>query len=409
MYLHRDLESTIQTLTNQFPIILVTGPRQIGKTTLLKYLSDTIDDKRTYVTLDDYEDRELASNRPAEFLKKYPGPLLIDEVQYAPALFSYLKIAVDAQRSNGMYWLTGSQLFQLQDGVQESLAGRVALIEMTPFSQNERFNHFAPAPFKLDIEELRTRFSIQGSATASEMFRRIFEGGMPALVNQSVSARSTFFDSYIDTYIQKDVRSIVNVSDAFEFRRFFASVAIRTGQILNIEDIARDCSVSPSTAKTWLGILERLGIIFYLHPYSNNMLSRTIKARKMYFFDTGMACFLARFSSAKIAQESPMACALFETYVVSEIMRSYKNSAESFMPYYYRDRDGKEIDLIFEADGALFPIEIKMSAKIDPRLFRIFDVLNKTFVPRGMGAVASTTPTIEQPDAQSVVFPVSLI
>ncbi len=409
MYITRDLEPVIEQVISEYPVLLLTGPRQVGKTTLLRHLAEQEQVQRTYVSLDSLEARTLAKSEPEAFLAAYPPPVLIDEVQYAPDLFRAIKIEVDKHQRPGDFWLTGSQAFRLMRGVQESLAGRVALLRLAPFSQNERFSHLEPRAFSPDPETLKERQSLLGPVTSQEMNKRLLQSAMPRLVSGEVNNQELYYESYIDTYIQRDVRDIIAIQDAGEFRRFFTTVAARTGQLLNQTDMARDLGVHPATAKSWLGILETLGLVYLLPPYFNNLLKRAVKTPKMYITDVALACHILKIDSLEALLASPLRGELFETYVVNEILRSYHNVGREPGMYYYRDVDQREIDLVFEAGGMVHPFEIKSTESPAPQLARTFRALDSGIYPRGNGGVLCNSPTIEQLDANNTSIPVALI
>ncbi|MDR0424995.1 MAG: ATP-binding protein [Clostridiales Family XIII bacterium] len=407
-YIKRDMEGVIPRLSAQYPAILLTGPRQAGKTTMLKGLAKLEGRGRRYVSLDDLNERALAKADPAMFLQLHQPPVLIDEVQYAPELFPYIKIHIDKTHAPGDFWLTGSQLFKLMDGVQESLAGRVALLHLPPLSQQEIYGG-SPAEFKLDFPMLLERQKQAGPVTAPAMFERVFNGGMPALASGQYEERNIFYSSYIGTYLERDVKELSGAIDSMKFFRFITAAAARTAQMVNYKGIADDCDIDQTTAKSWLRILETLGVIFYLHPYSNNVLKRTVKTPKLYFCDTGLVCYLARWSSAATAMNGAMGGALLENYAVGEILKSYQNAGREAFLYYYRDKDAKEIDLLMEGDGQLCPIEIKKTATPDRRLLNTFKAIEKSPLERGIGAVLCMAENLGAFDKDNLIVPISLI
>ncbi len=304
MYIKRDMETVVLNLTNEYPAILITGPRQIGKTTMLQNLMEGTD--RTYVSLDDLTARSLAKTDPAMFFQVYKTPILIDEVQYAPELFTYIKIAIDKNHKAGEFWLTGSQIFKLMGGVQESLAGRVAVLNLSSLSQNEIYNKGEIKPFSLDFTVLADKQRSIEPVSVLELFGRIHKGSMPALVSGIYSDSSVFYSSYISTYIDRDIKELSGSIDSLAFHKFIISVAARTSQLINVAEIAKDAEINQLTAKKWLEILETLGLIFYLHPFSNNTLKRTIKTPKLYFYDSGLASYLAKWSSPETLEAGAM-------------------------------------------------------------------------------------------------------
>lgn len=406
-YITRDMEKIVATLSGQYPAILMTGPRQVGKTTMLQKLMEETD--RTYVSLDDLNIRALAKSDPAMFFQIYKTPIFIDEVQYAPELFTYIKIMIDKKQQPGEFWLTGSQIFKLMKGVQESLAGRVAVLNLSSLSQNEIYNTCSNVPFTIDLKVLGERQKAIKAAGTPDIFRRIFMGGMPALVSGKYKDNHIFYMSYLSTYLERDVKELLGTIDSLSFMRFITAVACRCSQIVNYADIARDADINQMTAKSWMSILETLGIIFYLHPYSNNILKRMIKTPKLYFYDTGLCTYLTKWSSPETLESGAMNGAALENYVVSEIFKTYNNSAKTPFIYYYRDKDMKEIDLILEADGKLSPIEIKKTASPASQLTHVFKTLDRANIERGNGAVLCMKEELMAFDSKNYIIPIRLI
>lgn len=405
-YINRDLESKIISLSEEYSAILITGPRQVGKTTILRRLTQ---ENRTYVTLDDLEERAMAQNDPALFLQMHDRPILIDEVQYAPQLFSYIKIEVDNGAEPGSFWLTGSQSFRMMELAQESLAGRVALLHMPSLSQHEIYGSGVAAPFTIDLNALKERIKTHKPADMQEIYRRIWNGSMPGLVSGRFSDRDVFYSSYLQTYIDRDVSELINLTDKLIFRDFIRASACRIGQLLNIHDIAQDVGVSDDTAKRWLQVLEKSDIVFYLRPYSNNLLKRTVKTPKLYFFDTGLVAYLTKYSSPDILANGALNGAILENYVVAELLKTYHNNAKECLLWYYRDKEMHEIDMIIESDGMLHPLEIKRSVNPGSGLTGAFDILNKGSVPKGKGAVLCMRPTLSAVDAENYIVPIWMV
>lgn len=409
MYITRHMEKPVMELNEQYPVLLLTGPRQVGKTTMLEHLIEVEGKGRKKVSLDDLTLRELAKTDPKMFFQLYQPPLLIDEVQYAPELFPYIKIMVDERHQPGDFWLTGSQLFKMMEGVQESLAGRVALLHLSPLSQSEIMKRPPEPPFSLELPLLSERQNGRQMLNTPEVFQRIHQGGMPALVTGTYSNASIFYSSYIDTYMERDVRRLSNDIDSLKFLRFLRSVAARTSQQVNYKGIADDAEIDQTTAKNWLHVLEALGIIFLLEPYSNNVLKRTVSTPKLYFYDSGIVCYLTRWNSPETAMEGAMSGALLENYTVAEIIKTYQNAGQEPFLYYYRDKDAREIDLILERDGKLFPIEIKKMASPPKKLTKVFDLIDKSPLQRGTGAILCMADQLGAFDQNNLIVPISLI
>ena len=406
-YIKRDMEETFLKTSEQFKVVLVTGPRQVGKTTMLKKLMEGTD--RKYVSLDDILIRDLAKNDPETFIKTYSPPVFIDEVQYAPELFTYIKIQVDNRQKAGDYWLSGSQIFRLMRGVSESLAGRVGLLDLFPLSQNEIYNHKFCSPFNTGFDNIQDRIKDIPDATPTEIYSRIYNGGMPELASGGISDKDRFYQSYIRTYLERDVRDLSGDIDVLKFHRFITSVAARCSQLVNYKSIADDAEIDQVTAKNWLNILETLGLIFYLHPYSNNTLKRTIKSPKIYFYDSGLVAYLARWNSVEALMNGAQAGAILENYVISEIKKGYHNSGLEPRLNYYRDKDGKEIDVLWEANGTLYPLEIKKTSNPDSRIASTFHVLEKSNKILGNGGVICLRNDYIPLDRNNSVIPIRCI
>ena len=406
-YIHRTLEQKIMDISRDYSCLLLIGPRQVGKTTMLEHLMEG--SGRQKVTLDDVENRRLAQSDPALFLEMHPAPVLIDEVQYAPQLFSYIKINVDNGAAPGSYWLTGSQAFQLMELAQESIAGRTAIVHMSALSQSELYGDGTTEPLSLKLENLNRRKEHLSSCNSMEMFERIWNGGMPGHRSGRFTDRDVFYSSYIQTYINRDVSDMIPGVDKLLFADFIRAAACRVGQMLNTHDIAQDVGVSDDTAKRWLQVLEKSEVVFYLRPYSNNLLKRTVKTPKMYFFDTGLAAYLTKYSNPEILMNGAINGAILENYTVAEIRKTWLNSAKECLLHYYRDKDTNEIDMVIEADGELHPLEIKKSTNPGTELASAFKVLDKGSVPRGAGAILCLREEISAIDRNTFILPIWMI
>ena len=407
-YISRAIEKTFLAAVRDFKVVLVTGPRQCGKTTMMKKMAEDENRGRKYISLDDFATRKMAVESPNLFLQVYKPPVFIDEVQYAPQLFSYIKMYVDEYQQPGDIWLSGSQIFKLMENVQESLAGRVGILKMNTFSQAE-IEEVESSPFRPEIEYLIARGENRKKIEMPELYERIFKGSLPDVVQHELSSRDRLYSSYIATYIERDVREISGIIDSLKFYDFVTATAAHVGQIINFRTIADAAGISVQTAKEWMQILERLGIIFFLHPYTNNLLKRTISKPKLYFYDTGLAIYLTRWSDSITLMNGSFNVAALENFVVSEIVKSYYNAGEEHYINYYRDKDAKEIDIVREINNTVYPMEIKKTGLPDARITKVFSVLEnkgKTVAP---GIVLCTAQNISTLGKGNYVVPIAFI
>jgi predicted AAA+ superfamily ATPase len=403
-YIKRDIDRLVLEVSKSYSAVIITGPRQVGKTTTLRRL---LGDGRRFVSLDNKENRHLAKADPEMFLSLHPAPVIIDEVQYAPDLFPYIKMEIDNGAPPGSYLMTGSQMYQLMKLAGESLAGRTAILRMSGLSQHETHGSGECLPLSLNLKDLQKR-ALYGTPTdVSGIYRRIWNGSLPAHISGKHEKHDVFYSSYIDSYIDRDIKDMVGLKDEFLFSEFVRAAACRAGEMLNIHAIASDVGVSDDTAKMWLGYMEKSGVIFYLRPFSNNLLNRTIKKTpKLYFFDTGLVAHLTKYSSPEILQSGAINGAILENYVVSEIIKTYTNNGIPYYAHYYRDIDSKEIDIILERDGELHPIEVKKTASPSTGLTSTFKVLDKANIPRGIGAVICAKQELSALDSNTMIVPV---
>lgn len=407
MYIHRTLEAFFSKASEQFPIILVTGPRQVGKTTILRHMSKN---SRNYVTLDDPILAQLAKEEPNLFLQRFKPPILIDEIQYAPELLPYIKMLVDTDRKNGMFWLTGSQQFSLMQGVTESLAGRVGIINLLGLSLKEMQNKASIAiPFLPKSDQLEQRFKESPSLSLLDIYKIIWRGSFPVMAVIKETDRDLFYGSYIQTYLQRDVRNLANVGSEGAFLKFLRAAAARTGQMLNLSELARDVAISVPTAKNWLSVLESSSLIYLLESYHTNTAKRLIKAPKLYFLDTGLCSYLTQWSSPETLEAGAMSGPMLETFIFTEILKSYWHNGKYAPLYYYRDKDKKEIDLLILQNEKVYPLEFKKTASPKKAMIRSFQLLEKLNLEVQNGGLICLTDNLIPISSYDNAIPIWLI
>ncbi|GHS87471.1 ATPase [Synergistales bacterium] len=373
MYIERHISFVLERLKRSFPVVLVTGARQVGKTTLLRQN----DDGQGYYTLDDYVFLDSIEQDAMGFAANVSTPVILDEIQYAPLLFRAIKLRVDRDARSGAFLLTGSQQFEMMRGVSESLAGRIGILTLSGLSSREIDGSRFTLPFLTTTEYLGERSPSVLPLRAHELWGRIQRGGMPKLYADPEINTQDYYSAYVKTYIERDVRTLAQVGDELTFMQFLTACAARTGALLNLSDIARDVGVSVPTAKRWLSILAVSGLVYLLRPFSQNITSRTVKTPKLYFMDTGLAAYLCKWFTPETLEVGAMSGAFFETYVVSEIIKSYQNFGQEPPLYFYRDADRHEVDLIIHKDGKIYPVEIKKTASPNAKDFKQFETLRK--------------------------------
>lgn len=415
-YINRTIEKSVNEISKTFPVVMITGPRQVGKTTLLNRIRE--EKNLNYVSLDDLKARSLAIEDPELFLRTYEYPLIIDEFQYAPNLLSYIKIIVDEKRlaklkentnSNGLFYLTGSQAFQSMKNVSESLAGRVGILDLYGLSNREINNKeekiFIPKLQILKEKEKCERLSMQ------KLYERILNGSYPQIHIDKKIDREKYYETYIRTYIERDIRDLINIKDETKFLKFISNIAARTGQELNMTDICNSIEISNATGENWLSILKNTGIIYLLPPYSNNNIARIVKKPKIYFMDTGLACYLVGYINNVTLEKSAYNGAIFETYVITEIIKSFTNNGVDVRRhlYYYRDNNGKEIDLLIIKDNVVYPIEIKKSCNPGKESIKNFKIVEKFGMQVGNGGVICMTKDLFPIDVNNNYIPIELI
>ncbi|MDR0425349.1 MAG: ATP-binding protein [Clostridiales Family XIII bacterium] len=384
MYIRRAAQEAAQKISATFPVLLVTGARQVGKTTMLRHLAE---EGRVYISLDDPDIRYMAKTDPALFMQRYRPPMLIDEIQYAPELLPYIKMDVDESGGRGRFWLAGSQSFHMMKGVSESLAGRVGIMRLSGLSRSE-IEGYPSEPFTTDGERLLARRGSAPKADLRDIYGRIWRGSMPALQVEGAPGHSDFYRSYIDSYIGRDIRSLSQVADETAFFSFMAVAAAMTARPVQYAKIAADVGVSAPTAKKWLSILVSSGIAALIQPYHNNALKRVVKTPILHFLDTGLCAYLLKWENAEVLERGAAAGAFLESYVFSEIYKSYTNAGLEPPLFYYRDRDQREIDLLIYGNGTLCPIEVKKAASPGAEAVRHFGVLAPAADPERFGGLA---------------------
>ena len=417
-YINRTMEKTLNEYIGKYPVIMITGPRQVGKTTLLNYMKENSKDKINYVTLDDMINRMQAQEDPELFLRTHEAPLVIDEFQYAPKLLSYIKIMVDKAKQNEMfgdkkktgtlYYLTGSQVFQTMKNISESLSGRVGIFDLFAFSDRE-VNSLKEEKFIPKIEIIKNKEPKKRIST-TKIFERIIRGSYPDLYGNRIPVEN-YYSNYIRTYIERDIREIINIKNENKFIKFISSMAARTGQEFNASEVGAEIGIDNKTADEWVSILKNTGIVYLLQPHTNNNVSRAIKRQKIYFMDTGLACYLTGYTDASILEKSAYSGAIFETYVISEIIKSYTNNGIDPRKhlYFFRDNNQKEIDLLVIDNNIVYPVEIKKSSNPGLEAIKNFNVVDKFEMERGTGIVLCLCKEIEAIDENNYYVPIEYI
>ncbi len=401
MIKERTLKKELSRASKAFKAILLTGMRQVGKTTLLKSLAAP---DRGYITLDREADLRLAREDPALFFQRHRPPLIIDEVQYAPELFPYIKMIVDESDERGRIWMTGSQQFSMMKRVSESLAGRVAIFNLMGLSIDERRGNGAKQKPFIPAPDFLTE---KAPADAETIFEWIWRGAFPDAALEDSDNWETFYEGYLQTYIERDLRQLEQVGDALAFLRFMKIIAARTAQELNLSEIARDAEISHATAKRWLSVLVASDIVILLQPYFRNISKRLTKSPKIYFTDTGLCAYLCAWTSPKTLENGAMSGAFFETFVVTEIRKSHIHNGSRPPMYFLRDNNRLEIDLLIERDGLLHPIEIKKTASPTKAMTKNFEKYRAAGIDNlGYGAVVCLTDAIRPLSETAAAVPV---
>lgn len=385
MYRKRLAETTVNTLSKMFGAILVNGPRQVGKTTMLKKITKDI----RYATLDDVIVRASAEEQSGTFFKDNPPPVFVDEIQKAPVLFEQIKMYIDRDNKKGQFYMCGSQQFKMMKGVSESLSGRIGLMTLLGYSLREIKDVDFNTPFIPTDEYFAERKKSVADVDYDEFWNILHRGSMPELCENPDFDWQMFYGAYLRTYIERDVRDLTDIGDIVKFTKFMVAVAAMSGNLLNIASLSRDIGISQPTAERWLSVLVASNIVYLLQPYSNNVAKRAIKTPKVYFLDTGLAAYLTKWTTPEVLKNGAMAGAFFESFIVSEVIKSYYNRGVLEPPiYFYRDKEMNEIDLIIENAGVLHPLEIKKHADPTKKDIEAFSVLDKIpGIVRGNGGV----------------------
>ena len=399
-YLKRNIEEVLSKQEKMFKVLLITGARQVGKTTMLKNIKSNV----KYITFDDMLLSQAAKDDPGLFLKSNEPPIIMDEVQYVPDIFRNIKMLIDNSDDKAQYYLTGSQKFNLMKDVTESLAGRVGILNLLGLSLREIKEVDFNKPFIPNMEYIIEREKFNIDIKYKEICNIIHKGQMPAVYEKEADSEM-FYAMYVSTYIERDVRNLAQVGDTILFLKFMTALASRIGQLLNLNSIATEIGITIPTANRWLGVLEASNIIYILEPYYNNSMKRAVKTPKVYFLDTGLAAYLTKWKTADSLETGNMSGNFFENYVIVEIIKSYYNSGELRPPvYFYRDKEKKEIDLIIEQNGKLYPIEIKKSAKPSLDMISNFKVLEQV-KEVGEGAIICMYDKVINLDNKNMVIP----
>ncbi len=406
-YIQRSLERKFLKMSSAFKAVMVTGARQVGKSTMLKHLAQ--DTGRVYVSMDDADVRELANRDPKLFFQMYQPPLLIDEVQKAPALFEQIKILCDESDERGRFWLTGSQSKKLMKQAGDSLAGRIGILKMYSLSEKELEGRPNDIPEDYSLSSLIQRSRSHPENNILDVYTRIWEGGMPDMISMDAELRREYWNSYIDAYLMRDAVDDNGIQDTEGFRRLLRACAAFSGELVNYNDLGNAAGVSGATAKEWVKVLQTMGIIFLLEPYFNNELKRMIKTPKLYFCDTGLCAFLSSWTSRDTLMNGAASGHYLENYVAAEMLRNSSYGEKKVNLNFYRDTNQKEIDLVMEMDGQLHPFEIKRAASPDKKAVRAFPLLEKSGKVTGAGGIICMTAKPFPIDEKNSMIPVNLL
>lgn len=406
-YLKRELERKFLKMNTHFKAVLVTGARQVGKTTMLKHLAEGTN--RTYVSLDNRMARELAKNDPVLFFQTYQPPILIDEIQKAPELFEQIKIMCDENDEKGQFWITGSQAYQMMKQVRETLAGRIGILNLYSLSQREKRGILIEDDLDLSLQGLLKRQKFFEKNNIMNVYEHIWTGGMPDAQNVDAEIRDEYFNSYVETYLMRDAAEFGGVSDTVRFSKFLSACAALVSSQINYATLAEAADISEPTAKTWLNVLEGLGIVYLLKPYENNKLKRLVKMPKLYFCDTALCAYLSMWLSPETLMRGAASGHYYENYVVMEFVKTYAYSRTKANLSYYRDSNAKEIDVFIEENDTIHPIEIKKSANPDRRETKKYSLIDKTSLKHGSGGIVCMCEEVIPIDSENCFIPSNII
>ena len=406
-YINRELERKFLKMNKVFKALLVTGARQVGKSTMLRHLAENTG--RTFVSMDDKRNRELARRDPGLFFQTFKTPILIDEVQKAPELFEHIKMICDETNENGLFWLTGSESKKLLKNAGDTLAGRVCILKMYSLSLKEKLGITSIVDISYTFEDLTEREKLFPEYDVNKIYEHIWKGGMPAIQNFDAEQMNSYYSSYIETYLMRDAVDDNGISDTEGFRRVLSACAAFVGSLVNYSDLATAGGVSVPTAKNWVKVLQTMGIVFLLDTYSNNELKRLVKTPKLYFCDTGLAAYLSMWTSKDVLMNGAASGHYFENYVVGELLRNTAYGESNVNMTYYRDTNQKEIDVVIEENGVLHPIEIKKATNPERKIVKAFDVLNVSSNELGKGLVICMTDRTFPIDENNYMVPAHIL
>ena len=406
-YIERTLERKFLKMSSFFKAVLITGARQVGKTTILKHLAEG--QKRTYVSMDNTMARTLAKSDPVLFFQTYKPPIIIDEIQKAPELFEQIKIMCDESEERGLFWLTGSQQYNMMKNVRETLAGRIGILELYSLSKNEVDGIRFPNEMDFSLACLQQRQACTGKNDVVDVFDHIWRGGMPDAIYADAEQRQEYYNSYIETYLMRDVSEEGGITDSVRFRKFLNACAALVAEQVNYKTLAEAAEISQPTAKDWLRLLQGLGIIYLLQPFANNELKRLSKTPKLYFCDTGLCAYLSMWLTRDTLMNGAASGHYFENYVIIELVKNFSYSSVKANLTYYRDSNAKEIDVMVEENGLIHPLEIKKSANPDRREIKKYEIIDKTNLERSSGGIICMCEEVIPIDGKNCFIPCNLI